>query len=92
MNRLPGAVVTAAVEDAGDEFETPEAARALNEGMTKKCAPAVARIRDLHDLLGVIPHLLGFHPDESLVVLVVVDGQVQLTARADLGDLKPAGV
>lgn len=59
--------------------------------MTKKCAPAVARIRDLHDLLGVIPHLLGFHPDESLVVLVVVDGQVQLTARADLGDLKPAG-
>lgn len=59
--------------------------------MTKNCAPAVARIRDLHDLLGVIPHLLGFHPDESLVVLVVVDGQVQLTARADLGDLKPAG-
>lgn len=65
--------------------------RALNEGMTKNSTRPVARIRDLHDLLGVIPHLLGFHPDESLVALVVVDGQVQLTARADLGDLKPAG-
>ena len=61
--------------------------RALNEGMTKNSTRPVARIRDLHDLLGVIPHLLGFHPDESLVALVVVDGQVQLTARADLGDV-----
>ena len=54
--------------------------------MTLHSTP-VARIRDLHDLLGVIPHLLGFHPAESLVVVVVCDARVQLTARADLGEL-----
>ncbi|MFT3861108.1 DUF4192 domain-containing protein [Micropruina sp.] len=59
--------------------------------MTNNCTSPVARVRDLHDLLGVIPHLLGFHPEESLVVLVVVDGQVELTARADLVDLEPEG-
>lgn len=50
----------------------------------------VTRVRDLPDLLGIVPHLLGFHPSESLVVLVVVDGRVELTARADLAALQPA--
>ncbi len=59
--------------------------------MTTHSSTPVARVRDLHDLLGVIPHLLGFHPEESLVVLVMVDSQVQVTARVDLADLVAPG-
>jgi len=59
--------------------------------MTQLNSTPVARVRDLHDLLGVIPHLLGFHPEESLVLLIVLDGRVELTARADLTDLRPPG-
>lgn len=58
--------------------------------MTAETTP-MAKIRDLPDLLGVIPHLLGFHPAESLVVIVLVDGRVELTARADLRDLQGDG-
>lgn len=58
--------------------------------MTAHGSTPMARIHDLPDLLGLIPHLLGFHPDESLVVMVVVDGQVEVTARVDLVDLTPA--
>lgn len=57
---------------------------------THRPAP-VARIHDLHDLLGMIPHLLGFHPEDSLVALVMVDSQVQVTARVDLVDIDQAG-
>jgi len=43
------------------------------------------------DLLGIIPHLLGFHPDESLVVVVAEHGHVAVTARADLSQASPPG-
>lgn len=59
--------------------------------MTSDTTTPVARVRDLPDLLGVIPHLLGFHPEESIVLMVVDDGVVQLTARADLHDLRATG-
>jgi hypothetical protein len=36
------------------------------------------------DLLGLVPYLLGFHPAESLVVLLIRDRRVLLTARVDL--------
>lgn len=36
------------------------------------------------DLLALVPYLLGFRPSESLVVLLIRDGQVLLTARIDL--------
>jgi len=36
------------------------------------------------DLLGLVPYLLGFCPQESLVVLLLRDGLVLLTARIDL--------
>lgn len=36
----------------------------------------------------MIPHLLGFRPEESLVVMVVEGGQVQVTARVDLTDAR----
>lgn len=58
--------------------------------MTLHSTP-MARIRDLHDLLGVIPHLLGFHPAESLVVVVIDQARVKLTARADLDELEGEG-
>lgn len=44
------------------------------------------RIRTVDDVLGVIPGLLGFHPEESLVVVVIADGLVEVTARLDLAD------
>ncbi len=59
--------------------------------MTADTSPPIARVRDLPDLLGVIPHLLGFHPEESMILIVVDGGQIQLTARTDLADLRGAG-
>lgn len=59
--------------------------------MTSDTSAPIARVRDLPDLLGVIPHLLGFHPEESMVLIVVDESLVQLTARADLLDLRPPG-
>ncbi|MFT4216887.1 MAG: DUF4192 domain-containing protein [Micropruina sp.] len=59
--------------------------------MTSDTSVPIARVHDLPDLLGVIPHLLGFHPEESMVLVVIDDGCVQLTARADLGDVGSPG-
>ncbi len=42
------------------------------------------RIRNGADALAVIPRLLGFHPAESMVLMVVERGRVELTARFDL--------
>ena len=42
------------------------------------------RISGPSDLLAVVPYLIGFHPRESLVVLLVRSGQVVVTARMDL--------
>lgn len=58
--------------------------------MTRPSIP-VTRVHHVDDMLGIIPHLLGFHPSESVVLVAVVDGIVELTARADLEDLLPAG-
>lgn len=46
--------------------------------------PARVRIRNGADALGVIPFLLGFHPAESMVLLVIEDGHVQMSSRFDL--------
>lgn len=47
--------------------------------------PARLAVRTVEDLVGLVPHLLGFHPDESLVVMVLEEGRVVVTARVDLG-------
>ena len=39
------------------------------------------------DLLGVVPYLLGFHPRESIVVVLLGDRQMVMTARMDLAAL-----
>lgn len=45
-------------------------------------------VRAPADLLAVVPHLLGFTPDSSLVVIgmTLPSGRVQLTTRYDLPD------
>ena len=44
------------------------------------------RLRDPRDVIGVIPGLIGFHPEDSVVLLCLggPSRQVRLTMRADL--------
>ncbi|WP_439664418.1 DUF4192 domain-containing protein [Lentzea sp. HUAS TT2] len=42
------------------------------------------RVREAGDLFAAIPHLMGFHPADSLVVLVLKDHLVSMTMRVDL--------
>lgn len=46
--------------------------------------PARVTATSAADLMGLVPYLLGFHPAESLVVLLIRDRRVLLTARVDL--------
>ncbi len=41
-------------------------------------------VRSVDDLVGLVPYLIGFHPEESLVALVIDEGRVVVTARVDL--------
>jgi len=41
-------------------------------------------VRSVEDLVGLVPYLIGFHPEESLVVVVLREGRVVVTARVDL--------
>jgi hypothetical protein len=53
-------------------------------GMTIPQQQPRLSVRNLDDLVSVVPYLIGFHPEESLVVLILTDGRVELTARVDL--------
>ena len=53
--------------------------------------PHRLRVRRPVDFLAVIPYLLGFHPSESLVVVLSSRGRVVLTARLDLPAPEHAG-
>ncbi len=68
------------------------------DGMTssKKSAPrkpagrrrqqrrqARLKVRRPDELLAIIPYLVGFHPDESIVAVFIKSGRVLLTARMD---------
>lgn len=46
----------------------------------------VARVRSLGELTEIVPYLVGFQPQESLVAMVVDRGRVTLTARTDLDE------
>lgn len=48
-------------------------------------APEHTIVTSLTDLVEVVPSLLGFHASDSVVLLALQDGHVQLTARTDLG-------
>ena len=41
-------------------------------------------VHNIDDLVGLVPYLIGFHPEESLVVIVIEGGRVEVTARVDL--------
>jgi Domain of unknown function (DUF4192) len=42
------------------------------------------KLRRADDLLAIIPYLIGFHPDEDLVVVFVKSDRVRLTTRTDI--------
>ncbi|PZQ43557.1 MAG: hypothetical protein DI570_29080, partial [Phenylobacterium zucineum] len=46
--------------------------------------PARLAVRSVDDLIGLVPYLIGFHPEDSLVVMLLEDGRVLVTARVDL--------
>ncbi|WP_375424178.1 DUF4192 domain-containing protein [uncultured Friedmanniella sp.] len=50
----------------------------------RPAAPTRLRVRRPADFLALIPYLLGFHPEESVVVIFSARGRVLLTARMDL--------
>ena len=54
--------------------------------MTSLRSPAAAHlsVRGPADLVQTIPYLLGFRPEQSLVLVGLRDGQVAVTARLDL--------
>ncbi len=49
------------------------------------------RVTSPAELAEIVPYLIGFTPEESLVVLVAREGRVLLTARADLVDVTQPG-
>jgi hypothetical protein len=42
------------------------------------------KVRRPDELLAVIPYMIGFHPDESIVAVFIRSGRIVLTARMDL--------
>jgi Domain of unknown function (DUF4192) len=42
------------------------------------------KVRRPDELLAIIPYLIGFHPDESIVAVFIQSGRVVLAARIDL--------
>lgn len=62
-------------------------------GVNDESSPARLAVRSLDDLVGLVPSLIGFHPEESLVVLIIDAGVIALTARVDLAAVRePAGL
>lgn len=46
--------------------------------------PPTVRIRDAADVVCTVPHLLGFHQEDSVVILACQDARVRLTVRIPL--------
>lgn len=46
--------------------------------------PARLAVRSVDDLVGLVPYLMGFHPRDSLVAMVLEEGRLHVTARVDL--------
>jgi hypothetical protein len=59
----------------------------ISKGVSLSEPVARLAVRNLEDLIGLVPFLIGFHPSESLVILVIEDGRVMVTARVDLADV-----
>ncbi len=48
-------------------------------------------VHNIEDLVGLVPYLIGFHPEESLVAIVIEAGRVEVTARVDLAAVSGTG-
>jgi hypothetical protein len=44
----------------------------------------VFRLQSSADVLAIVPYLLGFHPNDDVVILGLADARLVVTARADL--------
>jgi hypothetical protein len=86
---------------AGEQSPHPQPQAASGGWPARQPVPAGARgsrkpqikVASIGDLLAVIPHLLGFHPDVSLVVVALTGrrpgtsaGRIKVTFRYDLPD------
>jgi hypothetical protein len=67
--------------DTSPHPETP------STGIPSRPAPRTLRLRHPADLLAAVPGLLGFHPEDSVVLVTVGDAATPFHARVDL----PAG-
>ncbi|MEU1969673.1 DUF4192 domain-containing protein [Micromonospora sediminicola] len=47
-------------------------------------APRTLRLTSREDIVVAVPYLLGFHPQDSLVIVALVDRRVRFVARLDL--------
>ena len=54
-------------------------------GMNTTHEPARLTLTDEQDVAAVVPHLLGFHPSDSMVVIACRDRHIEFTARFDIG-------
>lgn len=53
--------------------------------------PATLRVRTDDELLDAVPVMLGFHPRDSVVLVALHDGLVQVCARADIAPFLDQG-
>ncbi|MCC6497166.1 MAG: DUF4192 domain-containing protein [Propionibacteriaceae bacterium] len=51
--------------------------------------PAQLRLKTPGDVAQLVPFLIGFTPENSLVAIVVQDSRIQVTARVDLDAVEP---
>jgi hypothetical protein len=65
---------------------TTTASRGTDAGSEVSGDVGKLKVDEPEDLLALIPYLLGFPPQESLVMLVICDGAVKVTVRVDLVD------
>lgn len=49
------------------------------------------RVASAGELTEIVPYLLGFTPQDSMVLMAVDQGRVSVTARADLADVRAPG-
>ncbi len=58
--------------------------------MTEDQVPQL-HIREPGEVAQLVPHLIGFQPEESLVIMVLQQGRIEVTARADIADVQRPG-
>ena len=70
-------------QSSGPVAGTPRR-RNVARARTSEARPATVRVRDEADLLALIPYTFGFHPQESLVMMLLGHGGRPMFARVDM--------